>query len=85
MNMKKISHKMKLQKWTQVVEECRNSGKTNEKWCTENDINIKTCYYCQRNVLNAVCNDLAIANNNVEKSPVFIDDILPGIRSSEVA
>lgn len=44
MNMKKISHEMNLQKWTQIVEECRNSGKTAVKWCAENGINIKTYY-----------------------------------------
>ena len=41
MNMKKISYEMNLQKWTQIVEECRNSGKTAVKWCDENNINIK--------------------------------------------
>jgi hypothetical protein len=50
MNMKKISHEMNLQKWTQIVEECRNSGKTAVKWCAENDINIKTYYYWQHSI-----------------------------------
>lgn len=84
MNMKKISHEMNLQKWSQIVQECRNSGQTTAKWCTENDINIKSYYYWQRKVCNAVCNELAITNN-VEKSPEFAEVILPGIRSSEVA
>ena len=85
MNMKKISHEMNLQKWTLIVEECRNSGKTVVKWCDENDINIKTYYYWQRKVLKAVCNELSIANNNVETSPAFAEVILPGMRKSEVA
>ncbi len=55
------------------------------KWCDENNINIKTYYYWQRRVLNAVCNELAIAENNVEKSPTFSEIILPGTRTSEVA
>ena len=83
--MKKISHEMNLQKWTQIVVECRNSGKTAVKWCAENNINIKTYYYWQRKVLKAVCNELAIANNNVETSPSFTEVILPGTRKSEVA
>jgi hypothetical protein len=36
------------------------------KWCDENNVNIKTYYYWQRKVCNAVCNELAITNN-VEK------------------
>ena len=85
MNMKKISHEMNLQKWTQIVEECRNSGKTAVKWCAENDINIKTYYYWQRKVLNVVCNELVVANNSIEKAPNFAEVILPGRRTSEVA
>ena len=85
MNMKKISHEMNLQKWTQVVEECRNSGQTAVSWCAERDINIKTYYYWQRKVCNAVCNELAIANNNIEQSTAFAEVILPGRKTSEVA
>ncbi len=84
MNMKKISHEMNLKKWTEIVEECRNSGQTAVKWCDENNVNIKTYYYWQRKVCNAVCNELAITNN-VEKSPAFAEVMIPGIRSSEVA
>ena len=82
--MKKISHEMNLKKWTEIVEECRNSGQTAVKWCDENNVNIKTYYYWQRKVCNAVCNELAITNN-VEKSPAFAEVMIPGIRSSEVA
>ena len=85
MNMKKISHEMDLQKWTQIVEKCRNSGKTAVSWCAENGINIKTYYYWQHRVLKAVCNELAFVNNNIEKSSSFAEVVLPGARTSEVA
>lgn len=85
MNMKKISHEMNLKKWTGIVEECRNSGQTAVKWCDENNINIKTYYYWQRKVCSAVCNELAITNNNVEKTPAFAEVMIPSIKSSEVA
>lgn len=85
MNMKKISHEINLQRWTQIVEECRNSGQTAASWCAERDINIKTYYYWQRKVCNAVCKELAIADNNVEQSPAFAEVILPGRKTSEVA
>ena len=85
MNMKKVSHEMNLQKWTQIVEKCRSSGQTAVKWCVENNINIKTYYYWQRKVCNAVCNELTISNNNVEQTPAFAEVILPNRRTSEVA
>jgi hypothetical protein len=85
MNIKNINLEMNLQKWSQIVQECRSSGQTATKWCSENNINIKTYYYWQKKVCNAVCNELAITNNNVEKSPAFAEVILPGIRTAEVA
>lgn len=85
MNMKKISHEMNLKKWTEIVEECRNSGQTAVKWCDENNVNIKTYYYWQRKVCNAVCNELAVTNNNIEQSPAFAEVMISGIRASEVA
>ncbi len=37
MTMKQINHDMNLQKWTQKIKECRNSGKTAVKRCEENN------------------------------------------------
>lgn len=84
MNMKKISHEMNLKKWTQIVEECRNSGQTAKAWCEENNINIKTYYYWKRRVCNAVYNELAIANGN-KAVPVFTEVKIAKGRSLDVA
>jgi len=85
MNMKRISHEMNLKKWSGIVEECRSSGQTAVKWCAENDVNIKTYYYWQRRVCNAVCNELEITNNYIGQSPAFAEVILPCKKTSEVA
>jgi len=85
MNMKKISHEINLKKWAQIVEECRNSGQTAVSWCAERDINIKTYYYWQRRVCSAVCKELAITNNNIEKSSAFAEVIVPIRNSSKIA
>lgn len=87
MNMKKISHEVNLQKWSQIVQECRNSGNTAVKWCAENDINIKTYYYWQRKVCNAVCNELEISNsqNAGNNLPVFSEVKIPATKTSEIA
>jgi hypothetical protein len=84
MNMNKISHEMNLQKWSQVVQDCRSSGQTTAKWCAENNINVKSYYYWQRKVCNAVCSELAITDNNAG-APVFSEIMLPGKNASEVA
>ena len=43
-----------LQKWSQRVAECRNSGVSVSRWCTEHEINPKTYYNWQRKVFIAM-------------------------------
>lgn len=48
--MDKITHEMRLMKWTSIIRECRSSGMTVKSWCLENNVNEKQFYYWQRRV-----------------------------------
>ena len=54
MTLKNLSRQQKLEIWAQCVRECRNSGMSVTKWCVERGINVKTYYYWQQRVFNAV-------------------------------
>ena len=43
-----------LQKWSQRVAECRSSGISVSRWCTEHEINPKTYYNWQKKVFVAM-------------------------------
>lgn len=36
---------VKYQYWLNVIHECRSSGLTNQKWCEQNGISLKSYYY----------------------------------------
>ena len=37
--------KVKLQYWLDVIRQCRVSGLTNQAWCEQHDISLKSYYY----------------------------------------
>ncbi|MCI8403042.1 MAG: IS66 family insertion sequence element accessory protein TnpB, partial [Lachnospiraceae bacterium] len=36
---------VKLQYWLDVIRQCRGSGLTNQVWCEQHDISLKSYYY----------------------------------------
>ena len=49
-NISKIKTDLLMRKWPEMVRECRSSGLTVKEWCMDNDVNIKTYYYCLKRV-----------------------------------
>ena len=39
---KKLVH---VQKWLEIIHQCRDSGLSNQQWCEENGISLKSYYY----------------------------------------
>ena len=76
MDVQKITHEYRLRQWTQVITECRRSGKTVKTWCEENNINSKSYYYWLKRVRAAACDSLStVAEKQQEIVPVNISDI----------
>lgn len=49
-SMDKITHEMRLAKWTTIVRECNNSGLPKKEWCAANEVDNKQFFYWQRRV-----------------------------------
>lgn len=58
MDPKEVAHQYRLNKWTEVIRECRNSGQIISKWCEEHDISTKSYYYWLKRVRSAACEAL---------------------------
>ena len=45
--MEELSTKIQIniQKWLEVILRCRDSRLSNQQWCEENDISLKSYYY----------------------------------------
>lgn len=52
-----IKNKVRINEWSEMVKDCRNSGLTVQQWCDANGINIKTYYYRLRKVREALCEE----------------------------
>lgn len=66
MDTQKVTQNYRLNKWAQIISECRSSGKTVSEWCDENNINKSSYFYWLRKVRAAACESLPAlqAENN---------------------
>ena len=55
MTVKETAHAYKLRQWTELICDCKASGKSVTEWCAEHSINVKTYYYWQKRVRVAAC------------------------------
>lgn len=58
MNTREVTKKYRLNQWIEIIRECRNSGQTINRWCTEHAINPKSYYYWLKRVREAACEAL---------------------------
>lgn len=46
--MDKITHQVRIEHWTRIMNECLNSGMNKTEWCRANGISDKQFFYWQR-------------------------------------
>lgn len=56
--MDKITHKMRLSRWTAIMNECTESGMPKTAWCKENGVDVKQFFYWQRRIREEVYNEI---------------------------
>ena len=54
----KVKNEVKLAQWAEMVKSRNESGLTVTDWCNQNSINLKTYYYRQKRLRQAVCNEI---------------------------
>ena len=62
MTVKETAHAYKLGQWTELICDCKASGKSVKTWCEEQNVCIKTYYYWQKRVREAACEKMEKAN-----------------------
>jgi len=71
LNTREVTKQYRLNKWTEIVRECRSSGQTISAWCADHDINPKSYYYWLRCVRAAACEALpSLSSQNNPIVPV---------------
>lgn len=69
MNTREVANQYRLNKWMEIVRECRSSGQTVSAWCVEHDINPKTYYYWLKRVRTAACE--ALPSLHPQNNPII--------------
>jgi hypothetical protein len=75
---KKLTNKHRLEQWTAIIQECINSGKRVNEWCSENNISRDSYNYWLRKV------KLATAEKKAELALAQLPKIVPLIPPAPV-
>ena len=77
---------VKLQYWLEVIRQCRASGLTNQAWCEQHNISLKSYYYWIAKIRKLALEDLPRKNNGIHATAdqytllqkfLFLVDTLP--------
>ncbi len=74
--MDKITSDVRHKQWLDIIHACNASGLTRKAWCEQNDINIKTFYYWQRQ-LRREAHDAHMTTLPAEPEVTFAEVALP--------
>ena len=74
MRLQEAKSQVKLQKWRELVYECRNSGQTIKRWCAEHGISEGTYYAGQKRVWDAEARQLCTGIPESVTLPVGDED-----------
>ena len=78
MDTGQVARELRLQHWTGVLGERKNSGLSIRSWCQENGVNEKTYYYWQRKLRENACESLVLRQESaIPPSPTFAQVQVP--------
>lgn len=56
--------------WTQIIQDCQNSGMTVVGWCSQNNVNTKSYYYWLRKIRSLACETTTLVPQRNEQKIV---------------
>lgn len=68
---------VKLQYWLDVIRQCRASGLTNQAWCEQNQISLKSYYYWIAKIRRLAFEELPRKRNGIHSQPDRNTILLP--------
>ncbi|MFT9056826.1 MAG: IS66 family insertion sequence element accessory protein TnpB [Ethanoligenens sp.] len=82
MGTREATRAYRMQRWVEIISQCRNSGETVKAWCESQGVNIKTYYYWQRKVRETASATLPACRESTEEAstelrPTFAEIALP--------
>jgi len=69
MNTQKIAKEYRLSQWAQIIQACKESGKSIKDFCEDTGVNKSAYFYWQHKLREAACKGLAEAEESKEIVP----------------
>lgn len=84
MRVSQLTQEINYQKWSELIEECRNSGMKVTKWCEEKNISLRQYYYWQSKICKKISENLPAfkEQNTLIEVPTFTEVKIPIINES---
>lgn len=84
-SLQALSKQERLDTWTTIIMECRNSGMSVRSWCQENGLNEKTYYYWQRRLFQTLSAQQECTGSFAEITPMtrLSTDVAVTVRIAE--
>lgn len=83
MNAKEVTKQYRLNKWMEIIRDCRSSGQTVTTWCTAHNVSSKSYYYWLKRVREAACEALPTLHSD-QSTIVPIDLSVPRTSNKHV-
>jgi hypothetical protein len=63
-----VTNQYRLNKWIEIIRECRSSGQTISAWCDDHDIGPASYYYWLKRIRTAACE--ALPSISAQNNPI---------------
>ena len=68
LDVKTMTREIRLTRWSEIMRERRDSGKSVRTWCEDNGVKEKTYYYWQRRLRKSACEMIASSQSTLYQS-----------------
>lgn len=84
MRVSQLTQEINYQKWSEIIEGCRNSGMKVTEWCKEKNLSLRQYYYWQSKICKKVSENLPALKekNALIEIPTFTEVKIPAINES---
>ena len=76
---------VKLQYWIDVIRQCRASGMTNQDWCEQHNISLKSYYYWLAKIRKLAIEDLPRKNYGIHVAPGPEEPVMKSSEFTEIS
>lgn len=64
MSTREVTQQYRLNQWMEIIRECRSSGHTVSRWCSNHNVRESSCYYWLKRIRVAACESFPVLSTS---------------------